>query len=433
VNTIAAPNRPAPIADFLLPRSKLRRAPLTAAVAILALFAAGCGDQSRGGQVPGNTLTIYSSLPLQGPHAAQAQAIINAEKLALNEAGGKSGSFKINFASIDDATAGIGAKSGWNPGRTADNATKASEDSGTIAYVGEFDSGASAVSIPITNEAGFVQVSPAASAVGLTKLVPGADKGEPDKYYPSGDRNFVRVVPADDVQASAAVAWAKQLGARKVVTIDDKGVTGESLVAQFEASARDAGMAVERKSMDPRASDYRDFVKQVAKARPDLVYFGGGVESNAKQLWRDLAPAVPGARLMGSARLISPDFYRGLRSVGERTFLVSATQDPSQLPAAGRRFSSDYRHRFGQLPDPYAAYGFTSMLLLLDAIDRAGDRAGQRGEIISKVLDTRNFQSPIGAFAIDDNGDTSLDKVAGYRVRNGALEFVKALRGRARG
>ena len=136
---------------------------------------------------------------------------------------------------------------------------------------------------------------------------------------------------------------------------------------------------------------------------------------------------------MGSARLISPDFYRGLRSVGERTFLVSATQDPSQLPPAGRRFLSDYRHRFGQRPDPYAAYGFTSMLLLLDAIDRAGDRAGQRGEIISKVLDTQNFQSPIGAFSIDDNGDTSLDKVAGYRVRNGTLEFVKALRGRASG
>jgi branched-chain amino acid transport system substrate-binding protein len=398
------------------------------AAAVLAVSGCG-GDQSRGGQVAGDTLTIYSSLPLQGPHAGQAQGIIDGEKLALSEAGGKAGSYKVNFAYVDDATAGDSRGPGWNPGRTADNATKAAEDARTIAYVGEFDSGASAVSIPITNEAGFVQVTPAATAVGLTKLVPGADKGEPDKYYPSKELTFARVIPADDVQASAAAAWAKDLGARRVFLVDDKSVEGLGLVEQFRvAAARIGGLEiVGRKGMDPLAGDYRGFAKDVASRNPDLVYFGGGVESNARTFWRDLAAGVPHARLMGSAGLLSPAFYQGLRS-NERTFITSAAQDPSQLPQ-GRRFIRDFRRKFGHDPDPYAAYGHAAMSLVLDAIRRAGDSANRREEIVKRVVDTKDFHSVVGTFSIDDNGDTSLARVAGYRVRNGQLEFVKGLVG----
>jgi branched-chain amino acid transport system substrate-binding protein len=404
---------------------------LTSAIAF-AISVAGCGgsDQSRGGVVSGDTLTIYTSLPLQGPHAGQAQSIINAQKLALNEAGGKAGAFKVNFAARDDASAGDGSAAGWNPGRVADNATNATQDSRTIGYIGEFDSGATAVSVPSTNEAGFVEISPAATAVGLTKLVPGADKGEPDKYYPTGVRNFARVVPADDVQSSAAAAWARQLGARKVFVVDDKSIEGQGLAEQFEAAARLQKLdLVGRRGMDPLAKDYRDFCSKVATAHPDLVYFSGGVESNARTFWRDLGAALPHARVMGSSRLVAPAFYRDLRSAGERTFLVAATQDPSKLPARGRGFLRDYRRVFGERPDPYAAYGHAAMSVLLDAIRRAGTGAGKRGNVINEVFATRDFDSAVGKFSFDENGDTTLDRVAGYRVRNGRLEFVKELRG----
>jgi branched-chain amino acid transport system substrate-binding protein len=381
--------------------------------------------------VPGDTLTIYSSLPLQGPYAGQARAIVNGEKLALKEAGGKVGSFKVNFAARDDATAGDDGEGGWNPGRTADNATKAAQDSRTIAYVGEFDSSATAVSLPITNEAGFVHVSAASTAIGLTKLLPGADKGEPDKYYPSGDRTFARVVPSDEVQASAAAAWARELGARKVFLVDDKSVQGQGLVAQFQAAAgRLGGLdVVERKGMDPRAEDYADFARDVADASPDLVFFGGGVESNAVRLWRDLRAAMPDAILMGSDRLLVPDFYERLGAGERRTYLTAATQDPSRLPARGKRFIADYRREFGEHPTRYAVYGHAAMSLLLDAIRRAGDDASKRGELVSQVLDTSDFSSAVGTFSIDDNGDTSLDRMAGYRVRDRSERFVKELRG----
>ena len=398
-------------------------------------MAAGCGDQSRGGVIKGDTLTIFTSVPLQGPHAGQARDIIDGEKLALSQAGGKAGPFNVSFAALDDSAASGSRQPGWGPGKTADNATRAAEDARTIAYVGEFDSGATAVSLPITNEADFVQVSPAATAVGLTKLVPGADKGEPDKYYPSGDRTFARVVPAGDVEASAAASWAKQLGIRSVFLVGDKSVSGDGQVKQFRVAADRIGelKIVGEKGMDPRADRYRAFAKEVASKDPDLVYFGGGVESNAVKFWKDLAAGVPRARLMGTSGLLTPDFYGAIGSAGGRTFLTSATEDESRLPAAGKRVLRDFSRQFRRSPGPYAAYGHAAMSLLLDAIKRAGDSADERRRIVDEVFSTEGFRSAVGTFSIDDNGDTTLNRIAGYTIRNGKLRLVRPLTGQPSG
>ena len=368
--------------------------------------------------VKGDTLTVFSSLPLQGPEAERAKSILNAEKLALKDAGGKAGRFKVNFSFADDAT-GDRNPPGWNPDTVADNARKAVEDLRTIAYLGELDSGASAISVPITNEAGFAQISAGSTSVGLTKFVPGAEKGEPDKYYPSGERNFVRVVPADDVQASAAATWAKKLGARTAFVLGDRSVEGDGLAELFRVAAGKRGIRVVGEDrMDPRAKDYRDLGDEIAKTRPDAVFFGGGVESNAVALWAALHGAVPGARLIGTHDLLAPDFYRRIGAAERQTYLTSVAQDPRQLPAGGQRFAREYRREFGAEPDPFAAYGYTSMSLLLDAIRRAGGAGRDRERIIRELFDTDDYDSVVGTFSIDDNGDTSLKQLSGYRIRN---------------
>jgi branched-chain amino acid transport system substrate-binding protein len=382
--------------------------------------AAGCGsDQSNGGSVKGDTLTIFSSLPVQGPEAARGQAILNGEKLALNQAGGKAGNFKVNFSFVNDAAPGRNPE-GWNPDQVAENARKAVQDLRTIAYIGELDSGATAVSVPITNEAGIAQVSPGATSVGLTKLVPGADKGEPDKFYPSGERNFARVVPADDVEASAASAWVRKLGARTAYVLGDRSVEGDGLAQLFRAAAEKRGIKIVGEDrMDPRAQEYRKLVAKVAQANPDAVFFGGGVESNAVRLWDELHAAVGGARLIGTSDLLAPSFYRRLGAAERQTYLTSAAQDPSQLPPLGRRFVQDYRKQFREQPDPFAAYGYTSMSVVLDAIKRAKSAGRDRERVIRELFDTKDYDSVVGKFSIDDNGDTNLRQLSGYRVRNG--------------
>jgi branched-chain amino acid transport system substrate-binding protein len=399
------------------------------------LVPVACGSESsRGGKVQGDTLTVFSSLPLQGPNAERARSIVNAQKLALRDNGGKAGEFTVNFASADDATARDG-EPGWDPDRTAENARKAVENQRTIAYIGDFDSGATAVSLPISNEAGFVQVSPGSSAVGLTKLVPGAEAGEPDKYYPSGERSFARVVPADDVQASAAADWARKLGVKKVFLLGDRTPEGDGRVELFRVAAKDNGgpREVGTDRADPRADDYRDLAADIAKTKPDAIYFGGGEESNAQQLWRDLHQANPNALLIGSDGLLVKSFYSGLGNAAEKTYLTSVAQDPKQLPDRGKSFVERYVRTYGEFPDPFAAYGYSAMSLLLDAIERAGTRGNQRDDVIRETFDTSRFPSPVGTFSIDDNGDTSLRAIAGYRVRNGKPVFTQALQGEPKG
>jgi branched-chain amino acid transport system substrate-binding protein len=407
---------------------------LAAACAVTLVAASGCGEeQSRGGTVPGDTLTIFSSLPLQGPRAEQSQSIVNAQKLALRDSGGRVGDYKVNYASADDSTAG-GDTVGWDPDKTAENARKAVENTRTIAYIGELDSGATAISLPITNQAGFPQVSPGATAVGLTKFLPGAEKGEPDKFYPSGARSFARVVPADDVQASAAAGWTRSLGARRVFLLGDKSLEGDGLVELYRAVAPEVGLEiVGADRMDPRSEEYEDLARDVARTRPDAIYFGGAEASNALRLWRDLDAAVPEALLIGSHNLLVPAFYERLGSAESRTYITSAAQHTSQLPPSGRRFVRDYTREFGERPDPLAAYGYAAMSLVLDALDRAGDQAAERERVVDAVLDTTNLDSVVGRFSIDDNGDTSLDRIAGYRVRDGRLVFAVPLRGRSSG
>ena len=128
-----------------------------AATMLAAVTVAGCGGDDGGtasaeGGSGGRTLTVYSSLPLQGASKNQAQAITNGMKLALDQAGGKAGDNTIKYVSLDDSTAQAGA---WTPEATSANARKAAQDDSTIAYLGEFNSGASAISIPILNEAGI--------------------------------------------------------------------------------------------------------------------------------------------------------------------------------------------------------------------------------------------------------------------------------------
>src|ERR671914_3112010 len=106
----------------------------------------GGGGQEGGG---GSTVNVYSSLPLQGASRPQTTAMVEGIKLALEQNNGKAGETTVKYTSLDDSTAQAGT---WTPEATGANARKVAQDDQAIAYIGEFNSGASAISIPILNE-----------------------------------------------------------------------------------------------------------------------------------------------------------------------------------------------------------------------------------------------------------------------------------------
>ncbi len=404
-----------------------------AAVLVLGLVAAACGEDEPSGQGEGGdearTLTVYSSLPLQGAQRPQTTDMVKGIELALEQAGGKAGDFTIKYESLDDSTAQAGA---WTPEATTSNARKAAQDEATAVYIGEFNSGASAISIPVLNEAGVPQISPANTAVGLTSDEPGAAPGEPEKYYPSGERTYTRIVPKDTIQGAALATVMKEDGCTKVQMANDKEVYGAGLSKNIESSAEAQGLEViSNEAIDKNAANYRSLAARAADAGADCFLFSGITANNAVQLYKDFEAALPDAKLYGpdgvaEAGFVDPAEGGIPADVAAKVTTTVATLSPDEYPPEGQEFFDAFRQKHNEPnPNPYAIYGYEAMRLALDAIERS--ETGEKADILGALLDTKDRESVLGAYSIDENGDTTLSDYGVYKVEGGELVFDRTI------
>jgi branched-chain amino acid transport system substrate-binding protein len=406
-------------------------------VVALAVTVTACGgdDSSSGGGGTtaggegGGTLTIYSSLPLQGDSRPQSQDVVNGEKMALEEKGGKVGNFTIKYVSLDDATASTGK---WEPGQVSANARKAVGDKSAVAYLGEFNSGASAVSIPIVNQAGILQISPSNTYVGLTRAE-GADKGEPDKYYPGGTRTYGRVVPADHIQAAAQVSYMKEQGCTTVYILNDKEVYGKGIADAVAAGSGSAGLKVGgNDGIDTKAANFRAPAGKIKGTGADCFFFGGITQNKGVQVFKDVAAANPDIKMFGPDGVAESAFTEKLGDIEANVFVTAPTLDPKFYPESAQKFFDNFKSKYGKDPEPYAIYGYEAMSVALDAIERAGDKAGSSAEgrkaIVDAFFQTKGRESVLGTYDIDENGDTTLSDYGGYTVKGGKLTFSKVIK-----
>jgi branched-chain amino acid transport system substrate-binding protein len=405
-----------------------------AAVLALALAVAACGDDDdtpgTSGENGARTLKVYSSLPLQGAQRPQTTDLVKGIQLALEQAGNKAGKFTVEYESLDDSTAQAGA---WTPEATTSNARKAAQDDTTAIYIGEFNSGASAVSIPILNEAGVPQVSPANTAVGLTSDEPGADAGEPDKYYPSGRRTYARIVPKDTIQGAALATVMKQDGCTKVQMTNDKEVYGAGLATNIQSAADAQGLEViSNEAIDKNAPNYRSLAAKAADSGADCFIYSGITANNAVQLYKDFEAALPSAKLYGPDGVAEAGFADpkegGIPAdVAAKVTLTVATLSPDEYPADGQAFFDAFREKYNEPnPNPYAIYGYEAMRLALDAIERS--QTGEKEDILTALYDTRDRESVLGTYSIDENGDTTLSDYGVYKVKDGELVFDRSIK-----
>ena len=356
---------------------------------MLGAFALGmtaCGgddDESSGDSSSSDggakTVDVYSSLPLQGASRPQTTAMVNGIKLALDQAGGKAGETTIKYTSLDDSTAQAGA---WTPEAVGANARKVAGDDAAVAYIGEFNSGGSAVSIPILNEVPIAQISPANTAVGLTSDEPGADKGEPDKYYPTGARHYLRIVPKDTIQGAALATVMKKDGCTNAYILNDKEVYGAGLSRNIENSAKEQGLKIAaNEGIDPKAANFRSQASTIKDAGADCFVFSGITANGAVQLYKDVAAAVPDAKLYGPDGVAEAGFADPKEGgipgdVASRVKVTVATLSPDEYPPDGQKFFDDFKAKYGEdNPDPYAIYGYEAMKLVLDTCKELGAEA----------------------------------------------------------
>lgn len=402
-------------------------------LAAVLLAACGGADKARS-TVTGTTLTVYSSMPLEGPDRAAAVDIVRAERLALMQAGSTVGRYRIGLVSLDAATPKAAAS---DPAQISLNARRAAGDMSAIAYIGELDPGSSAISIPLLNEAGLLEVSPLDTAMDLTVATP-AIPGSPLKYYPNlqkAGRTFARLAPNDRAQATAAVGWMAQVGVRKLAVLTDDDTTGLPLAGAVQSRATAAGMTLldENEDVDAHALDQRALAERVAAKGVDAVFYAGSTRPGIVALWKALVAADPGIKLFTPAAVAEKPFLAAIGPQADRaTYVTRPELTLSAYPPAAQQLAAEFRAAYGYVPRSQALYGYEAMRTVLAAIGRAeadhGDRAINRTDVVRAYFQTRVAGSVLGDFAIRSDGDTTIAAYGAYRVgAGGRLRFVRTL------
>jgi branched-chain amino acid transport system substrate-binding protein len=408
---------------------------LTAA-AVLALAACGSSKStstsastSSGGK---GAVDIYSSLPLQGASTAQTDPMVNGMKLALEQAGGKAGQLSVSYTSLDDSTAAAGK---WDPAQCAANARKVAQDSKAVYYMGEFNSGCSEVSIPILNQAGIAQVSPANTYVGLTTNEPGSAPGEPQKYYPTGTRTYLRIVPRDSIQAAADLVAMKEAGCTRVAVANDKEAYGSGLAALIELEKGFYGVTVSSNTgIDPTAPNFRSYAATIKGEGADCFFFAGIVSNGAVQITKDVNAAIPTAKIFGGDGVCTSTYTNAKEggvpaSIDRLLECTVATQSLTAYPGGRNPFLSAYIAKYHVAnPDPYAIYGYEDMKLGLETIASLGSRGNDKSAVREALFAIRSRNSVLGTYGFDANGDTTLKAYGLYKVGSeGAPVFFKTI------
>jgi branched-chain amino acid transport system substrate-binding protein len=365
------------------------------------------------------TIKIISSLPRTGSSKGQTDSVVNAinQRLAEDNNQACNGQFKIEYEDLDDATAASGR---WDPTQEADNANKAVADLDVMVYIGTFNSGAAKVSIPILNAADLVMISPANSYPGLTKPGKGV-ADEPERFYPTGKRNYTRIVPADDVQGIAGANWAKELGVKSIYILHDTETYGKGVADVFRARAQELGLEEKGyEGIDMRAQDYTGVAAQIRDSNPDLVYFGGITQNNAGLVLKDLRASGYAGKFMGPDGIYEGAFLEAAGDAAEGTYVTFGVVPPAKLTGKGREWYDAYKAKFNSEPQDWTVYGYEATSVALAAINKVCTK--DRAAILDAVFATRDFDGVLGKWSFDAHGDTSLTNMSGVQVIGGKFD-----------
>jgi branched-chain amino acid transport system substrate-binding protein len=390
----------------------------TAAVAAVASKA----PTHRAAPAP-RTLRIYSSLPLhasRGNGGTQARDALRGARLALAEAGATAGGHPITLVSLDDSSPSARR---WDADSVIENALRAAMDGHAIAYLGEFNSAASAISIQFLNEAGLLQVSPSNTYVGLTRRE-GAEvrDGEPNSWYPTGVRTYGRVAPADHLQAAAIATLLASLRVERVLLVDNGEQYGAGIAAMVRRRARARGVTVLGPS--PVRSSTR-MSRLVRRARADAMVFSGLTDDNAIQIFNAAHRDSPDMTLIGTAGVAESPFTRHLGAgTAQRTLIMDPALPNTAYTPTGKAFVEAFTTRYGRSPGRYGIFGYEAMKVILAAIDKG---RGDRTATVDAFFATRNRDSVLGRYSIDSKGDTTLSTYGVWRVHHGEMTFDRAI------
>jgi branched-chain amino acid transport system substrate-binding protein len=380
------------------------------------------------------TLIIGTDLPLQGASADASADTNRAIELYVKQQKGKAGKYSIQIKKYDNSTA---AKGAWDDATCAKNANDHVANKNEIAVMGTYNSGCAKIEIPVLNQApggGMLMVSHANTNPGITKTW---DPGEPAKYYPTGQRNYGRVIATDDFQGAAGAQFAaKDLKVKKCVVLNDAQTYGVGVATAFKDEAKKQGIEiVADKAWDSKQPNYTALFEGFKSLNPDCVYLGGINDNNGEQLVRDKV-SVLGPNT-GAVKLIAPDGFTGYPSLlklaeSDAMYITFAGLPAGELVkagGAGAQFVTDFTKTYKHEPaSAYAIYGAAATQYIMASVAASN---GTRADVIAKALSGKVVipanKSIIGkAFTLDKNGDVTVRDMSIQLVKGNEETFLKA-------
>jgi branched-chain amino acid transport system substrate-binding protein len=381
----------------------------------------------------GGVIKLFSSWPLTGSYEQLGGDAVEAIKLCLADFGNAAGGFALEYEALDDGSAANNG--GPDQAKETENVNRVVSDVDCMVYMATYNSGMAKIAIPITNEAGMAQISYANTYPGLTKPIEGVtEEGEPDLYYPTGKRNYMRVCPADDIQGGAQAQWAfNEMGRTKAYVLHDQSLYGKGVAQVFRLEFEKlGGEIVGFEGYDPKASDYQSLMTSVADAAPDTVNVGATVDNNAAKLLQDMR-SLMGEEVIfiGPDGLINEAFVQGAGDAAEGAYLTFAGYTPDELVKLGGP-GADYVARIteilGHSPDAYAVYSYETTVAVIQSLDRVA--AKDRAAILDDLFATEGFVSLLGGtWSFTENGDTDSAIIGLAQVQGGVITYQKTIAG----
>jgi ABC-type branched-subunit amino acid transport system substrate-binding protein len=387
------------------------------------LPASACSPIEAGGGTP--DVLVASDLPLQGPNSAYPRRLLEAIQQVFRKHAYRAGRFRVGLQSCDASTAQSGV---WEPRRCAANANAYGRAKGLVAVIGPFNSQCAQYQLATLNRAPggpMPIVSPANTHPGFThEATPPPDgyRGEPEVYYPTGTRNYFRVIGRETLQGIALAMTADRLGLDRVYVLqydpDEPGWARTYIVDPFLRTARRLGIGIAgREHYQGAAPSFDALAARIARAGADGVVIGGdffdGGDRLLKALRSRLGRRVP--ILTGFLFTFPQDILRSAGRAAEGVYLTT-----TDIPGRARKLTPAARELARGLGIP-SNEPIGSLVLeagqaaevVLDAIGRSD---GTRASVLEQLKATNVKDGILGSFRFDRYGDITPAEIPLLRI-----------------
>ncbi len=444
-----------------------------APAALCALAVSACGSQQKpqakkttASKPPthnNHAVVIYSSLPQGGPERSDSEQIVRGINLAISPFAHKPyRGFHISYRQLNDSrrlvchrhapnspntrdksSSGIastctGNTDGWNGPATVRAAERAARNPETVAYIGDLDSGATELSLPILNQAGILQITPGSGYPGLTDsykdVTLGTAPPEPGRYYPHHPPNLLRLIPNDVVEAGAALSLLHAGGCAtfSVWRFSDGVDATENKALQTAVihTAPEYGMkyVAPPKSLGAETKSYQSYYSYWKLLEPDdlrCLVFVGHVSRQAVAFATEMRLQLPSAPIVGTSGFCTRAWLDGipktyLKNVEAGLYCMTPARPVSDYPGTkgSEGFIAKFRRAYHRRPNAYAYYGYEAAAMVMRALEQITSGEDNRQQVLLQLAG--EFPSGASAPFTFDSGDVNSTKYGVDDFKNGA-------------